>query len=197
LAQQAEHIAYGHGKRTTVGGFVRGLVTQERDLQRTPARRGQLTDHHVEDGVEQVAEPCVGEPALGLGRTRGEHGQPTPARRRDSGEPQRRLPDPGLALEHQRRRRGGGTVEEANDGAELRIAPDDPDAAHAPILTAPRTEVSSPKRNAGHRCRAALHRNRPNRNVRGQPVDSAACPTTQTGTDRNAGPPGVPHPGHQ
>ena len=41
----------------------------------------------VDDGVEEISEPDVGEPALRLGRTRREHDQVLPASRRDSGEP--------------------------------------------------------------------------------------------------------------
>ncbi len=46
------------------------FVAQKRDLERAPSRRRQLVDHVVEYAVEEIAEPDVREPALGLGRTR-------------------------------------------------------------------------------------------------------------------------------
>jgi hypothetical protein len=143
LAHQAEHIAYGRRERARVGGLVRRVIPQQRDLERPSPRRGQLADHPVEDSIEQIPEPDVREPPLGLGRPCRQHDPPAPARRRDSREPHRRLPDPGLALENQRHRLLGGAVEEAVDGAELPVAADDLDYAHATIVTAPRAQVST------------------------------------------------------
>ncbi len=87
LAQEVEHIAYGHGERAIVGGIDRAGVAQKRDLQRAPPRRGQLADHIVEDTVEEIAEPNVCQSALSLGRTRDEHDKPPFACRRDRREP--------------------------------------------------------------------------------------------------------------
>ena len=165
-----EHIAYGHCECALVGGLVRGLVTQKRDLQRASPRRGQLADHAVEDAVEEISEPHVREPALGLGRTRREHDKVEPARRRNRCPPQRRFPDSRLALEHERHWPVGGTVEEAKDGAELRVAPDHLNCAHPPIVTAPPAEIST------HSDRPAYseehppshpNRSRPRRRIRG------------------------------
>ena len=87
LAQQAEHIAYGHGDRAVVGGLARGFVEEECDPQGAPSRRGERANQVVEDAVEKVSEPDVCEVALGLGGTRRENIQATPACGGDSCEP--------------------------------------------------------------------------------------------------------------
>ena len=93
------------------------LLEEERDLERTPPRRRQRGQDVVEDVLEQIAEPGVSEAALGFGRSRRQHAKPRVARMLDPGEPERRLPDPGLALEHERGQPCRRSVDEGKDEA--------------------------------------------------------------------------------
>ena len=143
VTEELQHVVHSHDKRSVVDGLVRFLLAQERDLQCPPPRRQQLGQDVIEDVIEEIAQPDVGETPLRLRRPRREHDQVKPARGRDSREPERRFPNPRLALKHEARRPVASTVEEAMDRAELRVAPDDLDCAHAAIVTAPSADVST------------------------------------------------------
>ena len=71
------------------------------------------------------------EAALGLGRPRREDAQSARARMLDAGEPERRLADPGLALEHERRRPCRRSADEGAEGGELLLSADDLDGHRA------------------------------------------------------------------
>ena len=92
--------------------------------------------HLVEDVLEEIAEPDVREPALGLGRPRREHAQAPPARSLDAREPERRLADPRLALEHERGRPLVGAVDEGVERGELLVPADDLPGRHEAIVRA-------------------------------------------------------------
>ena len=102
LAEQVQRIADRHGQGALIDGSVRGLLPEQRDLERaSPRPRDQGSD--VGEGVlQQIAQPCVREAALGFRRARREDAQPTGARMFDSRQPEQRLADSGLALEHER-----------------------------------------------------------------------------------------------
>jgi len=110
-------------ERAEVGRLGGRLVQEERDAQRPPLRRRQLA-HLVPELTEQIAERSEGQLRLRLGRPRRYHPQPAPARKLDSGTPQRRLADPGVALEEQRPRRIH--AHGALDCGQLRVATNDP-----------------------------------------------------------------------
>lgn len=126
-----------------INRIVCGLLAQERNLERTaPRRRDQRRDVRV-GLLEQVAQPDVGEAPLGLHRSRRNHQQASLACGCDRREPERRLPDPRLALDHESGWPFDGTVEEGRQQAELRPAPDDVAHWHTAIVTVRSAEVSS------------------------------------------------------
>ncbi len=58
----------------------------------------------VQDALEEIAEAGEGEVVLGLDRLTGDETQPSLAGQLHTFEPERRLPDPGLAFEDERSR---------------------------------------------------------------------------------------------
>jgi hypothetical protein len=67
----------------------------------------------------------VRETTLGLGRPRDEHLQSLRARVFDAREPDRRLPDAGRSLEHERVGLSRGTFDEGAHGGDLLVATND------------------------------------------------------------------------
>ena len=124
FGEQLDRAANGDPDRPRIHPLTRVLLAQERDLERTAPRRRQPGQDFVEHVLEQIAEAHVREPALGLGRSRHEDAQPRRTRVVDTGPPERRLPDPRLALEHERGRHGVGPVDERVDGGELVLPAD-------------------------------------------------------------------------
>ena len=88
--------------------------------------------------------------ALRLRRTRREHNKPALTRCRDRGQPNRRLPNPRFALQHEPGRTLGRTIEERGNQVELRLAPDDVSYSNAVIVTPRGREVSSPSTYRGY-----------------------------------------------
>jgi hypothetical protein len=122
-----------HAERAVVGRAARGLLAQQRDRERPPARRGQLVGDLVERVVEQVAQRRERQPRLGAGRRRREHAVAAGGRLRDAGAPQRRLADPGLALERDDAPRRPGRGQQRPDHLELVVPADQlrRDGSHA------------------------------------------------------------------
>ena len=98
LGKQLEGAPNRDSERPLVDAVPRCLLDQQRDLERLAPGRRQGRQHLVEHAVEQVAEAGVGERPLRLGGPRREHAPPAAARLLDGGAPERRLPDPGIAL---------------------------------------------------------------------------------------------------
>jgi hypothetical protein len=98
------------------------LLQEECDLERAPPGRRERRQDFVEDVLEQIAETCVSEAALGLGRSRREHTQSQRARMLDACEPETRLPDPRLALDHERSRPSPLVVDEGEERGELLLS---------------------------------------------------------------------------
>jgi hypothetical protein len=92
---------------------------QQGRLERAPPRRGQLRQHVVEPGLEQVAEDDVGELALRFRRPGRKDPQRPLTGGLDRSQPEARLADAGLALEHDGARPVACTVEEAVQGGHL------------------------------------------------------------------------------
>ena len=113
------------------------LFEEKRHLERAPPGRRQRGQDVVEDVLEEIAEPDVGEAALGLGRSRREDAQSTRARMLDAGQPERRLPDPRIALQHECGRPFPHVVDEGVKGGELLLPADDLEhhRSHATIVT--------------------------------------------------------------
>ncbi len=108
-----------------IDGITRRLVSQQRDLERPPPRQLQRREHVVEHALEQVAETRVREPALRLRRSRREHTRPCERAQLDARQPERRLADPGVTLEHERGRPVARLVHERRDDGELLVPADD------------------------------------------------------------------------
>ena len=120
LGEQVQRATDGHGQRSEVDRRARLLAEQQRGLERTPTGRFELVDHFPEYVFEQVSQPGVFDPQLDLGGARRQDAKPAVSRSLDTGEPDRRLPDPRLALQDQpRHARAGRPVEEGMDRAEL------------------------------------------------------------------------------
>src|SRR5262245_39905447 len=141
LAEQMEHVAHGHGEGAMVGAVLRGLA-QQRYFQRAQAGRRQPGLDIVKCILEEVAQPEVSEAAFGLGWPRGKNAPTQQTRVLDTCQPERRLSNPRLALEHECRRLVGGTIKESIERAELYVAPDDTGRGHTTIVTAPRRDVT-------------------------------------------------------
>ena len=138
-----QDVADADGERPAIDA-VAGLA-QQRDLERPAPERRERGERVVQDDLEEVAEPRVCEPVLRLGRSCGEDAEPVLARRREGGAPERRLPDPGLAFEHDRH--GIVAQQQALDQEQLGVAADDLllDERHPPASTAaPIAPESSP-----------------------------------------------------
>ncbi len=125
FADQLQHVAHRDRDGAGVDRIARGIVPQSGDLERAPPRRQELGQRLLENGFEQVAQPGVRERPLRLGRSRREDAQAPLARLLDCGEPERRLPDPRLAFQQERARRGPRLVEERGHGGELLLSGDD------------------------------------------------------------------------
>ena len=95
------------------------------DLQRATLRTRELAEQ-VEVSAEQVEQTGEGELGLGLDRLRGDD-RMTACQRAHCEFPTRpRLADPGLALEHERRRAAVERVKEAVAGGKIVVATDYP-----------------------------------------------------------------------
>ena len=109
-----------HAQRDGLLGRLARRGPQQRRLQRGPLRARQAG--HV-DPVEEVDQPRERMARLGPARPRHGDAQPERAGLVDPRLPQRRLPDPGRAREHERPR---GPVEERSEPRELGLAADEP-----------------------------------------------------------------------
>ena len=80
----------------------------------------------VREGIlEKVAQPRVSETALGLRRSRQKDAEPTRARDLDAREPERRLADPSLTLQHERGSPTLGPADESLDRGAVFLPADD------------------------------------------------------------------------
>ena len=95
------------------------------DLQRATLRTRELAEQ-VEVLAEQVEQTGEGELGLGLDRLRGEDRVTARQRTCANLRPDRRLADPGLALEHERRRAAVERVKEPVAGGKIVVATDHP-----------------------------------------------------------------------
>ena len=99
--EELQRVAHRDRERPAIDGFVEA---SSRSSATSSARRlgaEERGQHVVEDALEQIAEPDVGERALRLGRPRREDGRSLRARLLDARLPERRLADPRLPLEHE------------------------------------------------------------------------------------------------
>ena len=134
FGEQPKRVANSNTKSPRIHRRPGCILEEQRDLERPTLRRRQCGQDVCKHLVEQVAQAGVGESALGLGRPRGEHAQPPPARGFDGGGPERRFPDPGLALQRDcDRSLGDAPVEHGVQKTEVFVPADDFDC-HVPPL---------------------------------------------------------------
>jgi hypothetical protein len=123
--EQPNGGANRHGERARIRRVPSGSLHEERDLERASLRSRQLGQNVLENVFEQISQPGVSEPTLGLGRPRRKDAQSPLAGRLDACEPERRLPDARLALEHECRRPSRRSVEEGVECVEFLLPADD------------------------------------------------------------------------
>jgi len=116
------------------------LRQEKRCLECPPLDGRQRSEHGAQHRLEQIGQPRERETGLTLGRTAVEHTHPPLASVPQPGPPHRRLADPGLTREHERRRQVA--VEKGGDGGKLLVPADNlvESGCHAPMdyATAPR-----------------------------------------------------------
>ena len=100
------------------------LLEEECYLECTAPGCRQRRQHALENAFEQVAEAGVGQPPLGFCRPRRQDAEPSCARSLEPGEPERRLPDARLTLEHERQRPFHDTIEKRVYRRELSLPAD-------------------------------------------------------------------------
>jgi len=103
----------------------RRFGAEERDIERVQLRPGQVGELRAADPVQEVDQRGEREPRLGAAPACRQDAKAATPSRVDTGPPDRRLPDPGLAAEHERAWRSA-RVQECLEGRELRFAADDP-----------------------------------------------------------------------
>ena len=145
VGEQLQGRADAHGERAEIDGLVRVVSKEQGDLECTSPRARQLADDLAERVLEQVSQAGMCNTQLHLGGTRRENAEPTLACGFDAGEPERRFPDPCLALQNQRRHPVGcGPVEEGMENAEFIVPAQRVDAprSFAAIVTPQGWKVS-------------------------------------------------------
>ena len=125
LAEHVQHVAHRDTEGAVVDRFVCGFLVQQRNLERPPPRHRQQRRDIGEDLLEEVAETDVRETPLGLRGPRREHDQAALARRGHPFEPERRLADPRLAVQHEPGRSVRRPADEGLNGSELPLPADD------------------------------------------------------------------------
>jgi hypothetical protein len=120
-SQNVQRAPDGHAECARIRA-IGGILDEERHFERAAPRRRQRRQHTLERVLEEVAEAGVGKASLHLRRLRQENPESPRARGVDARTPERRLPDPRLALEQECRRSRGGPVEDGVQGAELPVS---------------------------------------------------------------------------
>ena len=101
VAEQLQGTSHGYGHRSTIDRTTRNRLEEQGNFECVPPRRGKRREHLVENVLEEIAQTDMGEATFVLGRSRRQDAQATRARQLHPGQPERRLPDPGLAREHE------------------------------------------------------------------------------------------------
>ena len=104
LGEQVQDISDGQPDRPLIGRLGSRLRHQQRDLERTTARRQQGPRDLLHDALEQVPESGERQRRLALDASVRKNPAETPLRLLDTGLPEDRLADPCLAREHERAR---------------------------------------------------------------------------------------------
>ena len=131
LGEQLQRAANSHRKGAEVDRLVRLVLKEQGGLERATPRGCQSVPYVRERVLQKVAQPRIRHPELDLGRPGGKDAEPPLARGFDTREPERRLPDSRLTLEHERSHPSRGRrVEEGSQQAQLVVPAQDIHAGH-------------------------------------------------------------------
>ena len=131
VREQLERVADCNCEGPRVHRLIGSIPDQEGSLERAPPWDGQLRQDVAERALEQVAQSGVADPELHLRGPCGEDSEPAFPRGLDAGEPERRLSDSRLALQHDRRHpRRGRSIHEGSKRAQLVVSAQDIHACH-------------------------------------------------------------------
>ena len=125
LDELAEQPGDRDRQRPLVGRRAARRGAQERDRERVALRRGKPGEDVVADAAEEIDEPAERQSLLGLRRPRREDEPAALGGVVGGGLPDGRLPDPGLALEDERRQPVPGPRQERLECGELGAPPHD------------------------------------------------------------------------
>ena len=101
------------------------VVEYERATKRAPLGLGQRSERVLECRVQHVSQTGERERGLAFGGSRSQHAETLRLRFGDARFPERRLPDPRLAFEHQCRGSAGDARNEVAENIELSIPAND------------------------------------------------------------------------
>ena len=121
-SENPERAEEGRGDRTLVDGDL-GRAQEERGLDGSALQRRQLRKRVGGRPLEEVRQAGEGEPGLGLTRTRTQHPISTYLRHVETRRPQRGLPDPRFAGDHDGARQLFEPLQDARDRAYLVVPP--------------------------------------------------------------------------
>ena len=99
-SENPERAEKGSGDRALVNGVL-GLAQEQCGLDGSALHRRQLLKHIAGCPLEEVRQSSEGEPGLSLDRTRMQHPIAAFRRRIETRRPQRGLPDPRFAADHE------------------------------------------------------------------------------------------------
>ena len=134
--QQLHARANRDSERPRVERLLRGRLHEQCGFERVPPRGRQSREQLLHNPVQEVGEHEVREPTLRLGGSRGKHAKSAFLRRScDPCRPERRLPDPCFALQHEGAQIVAGAVEETLQVAELGFPANDLASTHFTIVT--------------------------------------------------------------
>src|SRR6266581_3141169 len=126
LGERPQHVQEGDADGVRVGRRALVVVVEyERATERTLLGLGQRSERVLECGVEHVAQTGERERGLAFGGSRSQHAETLRLRFGGARLPERRLPDPRLAFEHQCRGSAGDARNEVAENTELGIPAND------------------------------------------------------------------------
>ena len=131
FAQRFQDVPNRHAEGSVVNRIIARLFDEQRHFEGAPAGCRESPHDLLGHVLEEIAETGMGEAVLGFGGTGGENAHSKLTGLADSSRPESRLPDAGLALQHERRRAASVHLDEGLDGGEL-LFPADNFGSHRP-----------------------------------------------------------------
>src|SRR5439155_8341325 len=124
IGNRAESAEHRECDRRLIRSVLLRLTQQQRDLERPALRRRKLSDHELENRIEQIAETRIRDLTLRLGRPCRQDAVPDFLCLSGSGAPQRRLPDARLTLDEHGRGEALDFGEKRPHGREFLVTSD-------------------------------------------------------------------------